>query len=293
MHQHHHHIAEPVTSLSAAYYVAIALNLGFVAVEATVGIVYNSLGLLSDSGHKLLDVLALIVSLLAFKLAKSRPDKHFTYGYRKASVLIAVLNAALLLVAVCVIIYESIVKFANPAPVDGAAISWTAAAGIIINSIGAILMMRHQKSDINTRGAFLHLATDALVSVGVVFAGIVISLTGWNVIDPIISLVIALVILVNTGKLLIEGVRMSIDAVPYGISYDDVKSIILAQDGVGEVRNLHIWPVSITETALTAELVVDDFSRAEMIDDNVRAALKALGISQITLEPRSRTRPNS
>ena len=169
---------------------------------------------MSDAGHNLGDVFSLLLALIAFKLSATKPNERFTYGYRKGSVLISLLNAIILLVAVGAILLESIHKFANPAPVDGSAIAWTAAAGIVVNGFTAYLLMRHQKNDINTRGAFLHMAADTLVSVGVVISGIVISLTGWTVIDPIVSIIIAVVILVSTWQLLSESVRMSIDAVP-------------------------------------------------------------------------------
>jgi len=285
-HSHHHGIGQRLTSLNATYYIAIALNLGFVVVELVVGLIYNSLGLLSDAGHKFIDVFSLVIALLAFKLAGSRSTKRFTFGLRKSSVLIALLNAMVLLVAVCVIVIESIEKFQNPTPVSGAAISWTAGLGIIVSGVSALLLMNHQKRDINTRGAFLHMATDALVSIGVVISGIIISLTSWTFVDPLISIIIACIILFNTLRLLSESFKMSVDAVPSGISYDHIESVISSVDGVREVEELHIWPVSIIETALMARVVVDKASERDAVTSAVRSSLSSEGITLITIETR-------
>ena len=254
-HLHHRHgQARRLTSLNYTYYIAIGLNLAFVILEAVIGLSYNSLGLLSDAGHKLLDVFSLLIALVAFKLTASRATKRYTYGFRKTSVLISLFNSLVLMAAVCVIIAESIEKLGNPGEVSGAAISWTAGAGILVSGVSALLLMRHQKGDINTRGAFLHMATDALVSFGVVVSGIIISVSGWNFIDPAISMAVAAVILVNTLRLLVESFRMSVDAVPAGIDYDNVCGLLASAPGVLEVEELHIWPVSIFDTALTAHV---------------------------------------
>ena len=200
-HAHHTHAAAIPESRSTrnAYRIAIALNAGFVVLEVVVGYLYHSLGLVSDAGHKLIDVLALILALVGFRLASKE-------NFRRISAGIAVVNATILLVAVGVIIAESIAKFSHPEPVSGSAMSWTAGVGILVSGISAIVLMRHRK-DINTRAAFLHMATDSLLSLGVVVSGIIISRTGGDVIDPVISLVIAAVILFNTLRLLAEAIR--------------------------------------------------------------------------------------
>jgi len=200
-HIHHHHAAEIPESRSArnAYRIAIALNAGFVILEVVVGHLYHSLGLISDAGHKLIDVFSLILALVGFRLASRE-------NFRRVSAGIALVNAVILLVAVSVIVAESISKFSHPDPVSGSAMSWTAGVGILVSGLSAILLMRHRK-DINTRAAFLHMATDSLLSLGVVISGIIISRTGANVIDPVVSLVIAAVILVNTLRLLVEAIR--------------------------------------------------------------------------------------
>lgn len=280
-HSHAHHI-HAVESLNVVYYIAIALNFGFVIVEALAGVYSNSTGLLSDAGHKMIDVFSLLIALLAFRLAASKPSSRYTYGYRKASVLISLFNALLLVCAVCVIVFESVSKLMEPAPVNGAAVSWTAAAGILASGISALLMMRFQKKDINTRGAFLHMATDSLLSLGVVISGIVISLSGLYVIDPIVSLVIAAVILYNSVRLLGESVRMIIDGVPRGVDYDAVKSLVAGCVGVKAVEELHVWAVSINQTALTASVAVDGDAGA--VRRTLHEELEKLGFSPVTIE---------
>jgi len=205
--EHHHHLHDLPASgaddrtLRKAYWIAIALNLAFVVLEVVVGRLSHSLGLVSDAGHKLLDVCALGIALVGFRLA-SRPSSDA----RRISALIALVNTLVLLFAVGMIIYESIGKIGNPEPVDGAAISWTAGVGILVSGISAWLLMRH-RGDINTRAAFLHMATDSLLSLGIVIAGVIISRTGLHVIDPTISLVVAAVILFNTLRLLLDALR--------------------------------------------------------------------------------------
>lgn len=280
-HSHAHHI-HAVESLNVVYYIAIALNFGFVIVEALAGVYSNSTGLLSDAGHKMIDVFSLLIALFAFRLAASKPSSRYTYGYRKASVLISLFNALLLVCAVCVIVFESVSKLMEPAPVNGAAVSWTAAAGILVSGISALLMMRFQKKDINTRGAFLHMATDSLLSLGVVISGIVISLSGLYVIDPIVSLVIAAVILYNSVRLLGESVRMIIDGVPRGVDYDAVKSLVAGCVGVKAVEELHVWAVSINQTALTARVAVDGDAGA--VRRTLHEELEKRGFSPVTIE---------
>ena len=288
-HHHHHHHAHGIEKLSTIYVVAVALNLAFVIVEAIAGFVGHSLGLLSDAGHNLSDVFSLLLAMIALKLASSAATKRFTYGHRKWSVLISLLNAIILLVAVGAIMVESIGKFFHPAEVDGALITWTAAVGIVINGLTAWALSRQQKHDINTRGAFLHMLADTLVSLGVVVSGIVISLTGWSVIDPIIGLVIAVVILVSTWSLLAESLRMSTDAVPEGFDVDDITRQMEAQEGVLNVHHVHVWPISTTETALTAHVVIPEATMLEEVTDRVKGLLDGMGIHHSTLEMETRS----
>ncbi len=283
-HGHHHHHAHAIEKLSTVYIVAVALNLAFVIVEAVAGFIGNSLGLLSDAGHNLSDVFSLLLAMVALKLASSHATKRFTYGHRKASVLISLLNAIILLVAVGAIIVESVEKFFTPSEVNGTLIIWTAAVGIVINGVTAWILSRQNQHDINTRGAFLHMLADTLVSVGVVVSGVVINLTGWTLVDPIIGLVIAVVILVSTWSLLSESLRMSTDAVPEGFDVDDIRNSISAIDGVLNVHHLHIWAISTTETALTCHIVIPDASLLEEVTDRVKEHLDGMNIHHSTLE---------
>ncbi len=283
-HGHHHHHAHAIEKLSTIYIVAVALNLAFVIVEAVAGFMGHSLGLLSDAGHNLSDVFSLLLAMIALKLASSHATKRFTYGHRKASVLISLLNAIILLVAVGAIIVESIEKFFTPTEVNGTLIIWTAAVGIVINGVTAWVLSRQNQHDINTRGAFLHMLADTLVSVGVVVSGVVINLTGWTLVDPIIGLVIAVVILISTWSLLSESLRMSTDAVPEGFDVDDIRNSISAIDGVLNVHHLHIWAISTTETALTCHIVIPEAAMLEEVTDRVKELLDGMNIHHSTLE---------
>ncbi len=285
-HHHHHHHGEgaDIASLKGIYLISIALNLAFVLVEAGVGLWKGSLGLLSDAGHNLSDVFALVLALIAFRLALTHGNKRFTYGYRKGSVLISLLNAVTLLVAVGAILVESIHKLRNPVAIDGAAVAWTAGIGILVNGITTLLLMKHQKNDINTRGAFLHMAADTLVSVGVVISGIIIHFTGWSFIDPVIGIIIAVVILVSTWELLSDSIKMCIDAVPEHIDFDEIQQKMEAVPGVSDVHHIHIWPISTTETALTAHIAVSKKADSGDVVKKVKQALKEAGIRHATLE---------
>ena len=287
-HGHHHHVHQ-IERLSTIYIVAVALNLAFVVVEAVVGVLGHSLGLLSDAGHNLSDVFSLLLAMLALKLATSHASKRFTYGHRKASVLISLLNAIILLVAVGAIMVESVRKLLHPTGVAADAIIWTALVGILINGATAWVLSRQQQHDINTRGAFLHMLADTLVSIGVVVSGIIIKYTGWTVIDPLIGLVIAIVILVSTWNLLAESLRMSTDAVPEGFDVDDVQGKIESLEGVENVHHLHIWPISTTETALTCHIVIPSSDQLEDVTDRVKQLLDSIGIHHSTLELETRS----
>lgn len=279
-----HNHTRQITSLNSIYIISIVLNLLFVVAESAVGFWSGSLGLLSDAGHNLSDVFGLLLAMVAFRLSSSHATRRFTYGYRKASVLISLVNALILLVAVGAIVMESIRKFQDPGTVDGGAVSWTAAAGIVVNGLTAFLLMRQQKHDINTRGAFLHMAADTLVSAGVVVSGAVISLTGFSVIDPVVGLVIAAVILVSTWKLLSESFRMTIDAVPESIDPDEIMSVMRHTEGVTDVHHVHIWPISTTEVALTAHVVISDLACMESVKACLKEKLGEHGIHHSTLE---------
>ena len=284
MEPHHHEHNHRITSLNKAFIIGIALNISFVIVEFGVGFYYDSLGLLSDAGHNLGDVASLILAMLAFRLEKVHPNSRYTYGYKKSTILVSLLNAVILLVAVGIIIAESIDKLFHPVSVDGSAIAWTAGVGVVINALTAWLFMKDKDKDLNVKGAYLHMAADALVSVGVVVSGIVIAHTGWYIIDPIIGLLIAIVIIVSTWGLLRDSIRLSLDGVPAGTDIDKVEKTIHSVEGVEGVHHLHIWAISTTETALTAHVSVADISEMERIKQEIKHDLQHVGIQHATLE---------
>lgn len=283
--EHHHHgHNHQITSLNKVFIIGIVLNLLFVGAEATVGIIYNSLGLLSDAGHNLSDVFSLLLALIAFRLTKVRRNSRYTYGYKKSTILISLLNAIILLVAVGAIVIESIHKFENPTPINGAAVSWTAGVGIIINGVTAWMLMKQQKNDLNVRGAYLHMAADTLVSVGVVISGIIISFTGYSIIDPIISIIIAVIILISTWSLLSGSIRLSLDGVPQDINIKKIQQIMSENRYVIGCHHLHIWAISTTENALTAHIILSDINELENAKHQIKQGLRELGISHATLE---------
>ena len=273
-----------MNSMSGIFVFSIVLNLLFVGIEAIVGLTQNSLSLLSDAGHNLSDVFSLLLVLIAFQLAKVHPGEHYTYGLKKSSVLISLLNAILLLIAIGGIIIESIHKFSNPVEVNGVAVSWTAGVGILINGLTAMLLMHGQKSDMNVRGAFLHMVADTLVSVGVVISGIIITWTSWNIIDPIVSLVIAFIILVSTWSLLTGSLRLAMDGTPEGIEPESVQQTLEQAEHVEEVHHLHIWAISTTDNALTAHVVIDSLENMEAVKRDLKTRLRQSGIAHSTLE---------
>ena len=225
-------------------------------IEAVFGWLGNSVALLADAGHNLCDVLGLVIAFVATLLAARQPSPRFTYGLRGSSILAALFNAVFLLVAVGAIAWEAILRLANPEPSEGLTVIVVAAVGIVVNGLTAWLFASGRKGDINIRGAFLHMAADAAVSAGVVVAGLVIWRTGWVWLDPAVSLVIAALIFWQTWGLLSESVEMSLSAVPRAIDYDAVGEALSALSGVSDTHDLHIWPMSTTETVLTAHLVI-------------------------------------
>lgn len=279
-HHHHHHIE----TINKIMIWSIVINLLYVAVEAGVGIYGDSMGLISDAGHNLGDVFSLLLTLVGFKLAHAAANHRFTYGYQKATILIALLNAVILLVAVGIIIVESIHKIRHPEPVDGELVSWTAGVGIIVNGVTAWMLMKDQKHDLNIRGAFLHMASDTLVSLGVVIAGIIISFTGFVLIDPIISLVIAAIILVSTWQMLRESLYLSIDGVPEEIDVDKLKKDIEALNHVKSLHHIHVWALSTTMNAMTAHVVIDNRENEYSTLSQIKELAHEAGIDHPTIE---------
>lgn len=281
---HHHAPAD----FGRAFLLATGLNLGFVAVQIVFGLAARSLALLADAGHNFGDVLSLLLAWWASRLAKVPPTARRTYGLRRSSILAALANAVLLLVAVGGITWEAVRRFADPAPVAGGTVVWVAAVGIAINTGTALLFLGGRKGDLNVKGAFLHLAADAAVSAGVVVAGVAILFTGWHWLDPVTSLVINAAIVWGTWGLLRDSLNLALDAVPAGINPAEVRAHLAALPGVAAVHDLHIWAVSTTETALTAHLVRPGGAAAD--DDDALLARAAhelrdrFAIAHVTLQ---------
>ena len=255
-HDHGHAHSHTPTNFGFAFAVATLLNFALVAVQVVYGLSANSIALLADAGHNFGDALGLLLAWGAHVLARRNPTERYTYGLRSASILSALVNAVMLLIATGAIAWEAIRRFSNPGEVAGLTVMVVASAGIVINTVSAWLLMSGRKADLNIHGAFLHLAADAAVSVGVVVAGALILLFGWTWIDPVTSLVISAVIVWGTWGLLWESVQLSMAAVPSAIEPADVRTYLEKLPGVASVHDLHIWAMSTTENALTCHLVL-------------------------------------
>ncbi|MNU44585.1 Cadmium, cobalt and zinc/H(+)-K(+) antiporter [compost metagenome] len=286
-HDHSHHHEVVLKTVNTAFVVGITLNLLFVVIEAIVGISIDSLSVLSDAGHNLADVGTLALSLLAFKLMKVKSTNQYTYGYRKTTVLVALFNSMLLLVTIGAIVYGAIDRFFRPQEIPGLSVSIIAGIGIIINFGTALLFLRNKEQDINVKSAYLHLLSDALVSAGLVVGGIVIYYTHLYWLDSVFSLIIAGIILISTWKLMKESLRLSLDGVPSNIHLEEVVSQIREVEGVKEVHHVHIWPLSSTENAMTAHLVLDSAMTCEQepaLKHEIRHLLEHQNIQHVTLE---------
>lgn len=254
----HNHSHSHAANYDRAFALGIVLNVLFVVVETIFGWQADSLALLSDAGHNLSDVLGLLVAYGGLYLSRLRPNQKHTYGLGRATILAALFNAMILLIAIGGIVWEAVGRFSHPVPIQGGIVMLVAAIGVGINGITAWLFMSGNKTDLNLRGAFLHMAADALVSLGVVIAGAMFIWTGWAWLDPAISLVIAVVILWSTWYLLRQALHLSLDGVPVSITLDKVKNYLTAQSNVIEIHDLHVWAMSTSEIALTVHLVMRD-----------------------------------
>jgi cobalt-zinc-cadmium efflux system protein len=255
-HKHHHHAP---TDYSRAFAAAVGLNLAFVIVEAVFGVLSGSLALLTDAGHNLSDVLGLLLAWGAAVLARKRPSAHRTYGFSRATILASLFSGLLLMGAVGAIGWEAVNRLLDPPEPAGMTIIVVAAIGVVINTATALFFLSGKDHDLNIRGAFLHMAADAAVSLGVVASGALILFYGLNWVDPVISLVIAAVIFFSTWGLLRDSLNLAVDAVPPNVDPAAVRAYLTGLPGVRALHDLHIWPMSTTDTALTAHLVMDDF----------------------------------
>jgi cobalt-zinc-cadmium efflux system protein len=270
-HGHGHHHAP--TDFSKAFFFGILLNLGFVVIEGIYGYASHSLALFADAGHNLGDVLGLVIAWATAVLAKRKPSGKYTYGLKNSSTLAALFNAAFLLVGVGAIIWEAVHRFSSPAPVAGGTVIVVAAIGIAVNTGTALLFMSGRHGDLNVRGAFLHMASDAVVSLGVVIAGFVVLKTGWAWVDPVTSIAISLVIIVGTWNLLKDSIDLALNAVPGSVERDSVHGYLSSLAGVAKVHDLHIWGMGTAEVAMTAHLVMP---KGHPGDNFLAAAAQAL-----------------
>lgn len=279
----HHHRIDPAHVTRALVW-GIVLNLIFVAVELGAGLWQNSMGLVSDAGHNLSDVVSLLLALLAVKLSQAAKSDKYTYGYRKSTVLVSLINACILLAAVGVIVWESIGRLLHPHPVDGGVMAWVAGIGIAVNAFTAWLFVKDGKEDLNIKGAYLHMVADTLVSAGVLASGIIISHTGWYAADPVIALTVAAVIFLSTWRLLRASVRLSLDGVPDGMDIERIRRAITSVDGVTGMHHLHVWALSTTENAATVHVVTRRGSDTSRIKQDIKRALAAAGAEHVTVE---------
>ena len=288
-HHHHDHIPK-IDHINTAFIIGIILNSAFVVIEVITGLVSGSLSLLTDAGHNLSDVASLALALLAFKLTKVEANNKYTYGYKSSTIIVSLLNAFILILGIGVIFYEAVSRFMHPHALEGGTIAGIAFIGIAVNAVTAWLFTRGDKSkdkDLNVRGAYLHMAIDAIVSFGVVVSGIIIYFTHLYWIDSVVSLIIGIVILGGTWNLLKDSLRLAMDGVPKEMDLDNIKQELLKVKGVIDVHHMHVWALSTTENALTAHIVINENTLPEFdhMKHELRHALQHLEINHSTFEP--------
>lgn len=286
-HHHHHDHTPKLDHLNSAFVIGIILNSVFVVLEVVAGLWSHSLSLLTDAGHNLSDVAGLALALLAFKLSKVSSNQDYTYGYKRSTIIVSFFNALILFVAVGFIGYEAVMRFIHPQTIAGGTMAWVAFAGIGINAVTAWLFVKDKDKDLNVKGAYLHMAVDAIVSFGVVISGIIIYFTHLYWIDSVVSLIVAIVILRGTWSLLMDSLRLEMDGVPKEMDLEKIKQELMKSKGVIDVHHIHVWALSTTENALTAHLVIDQnaVSSFDNIKHDLRHRLEHLSISHSTFEP--------
>ena len=286
MEEHHHH-APKISNLNRAFIIGIAINLLYVFIEFGAGLYYDSLALISDAGHNLTDVASLALALLAFRLAKVKSNDKFTYGYRKSTILVSLINSVVLFITIGGILWESFSRLNNPVVVEGLPISVVAGIGIVINAVSAFLFFKDKDSDLNVKGAYLHLMADAAVSLGVVISGVLIFFFHLYWLDLVMSLVIVLVIFYSTWNLFKDSLSLTLDGVPKGIQLDDVISEIKEVEGVLDVHHLHVWAISTSQNAMTAHILIPQNTGMEqqnLIKKKIKQELEHVNIHHATLE---------
>jgi cobalt-zinc-cadmium efflux system protein len=279
---HHHHHAAP---MNRAFGFGVLLNLVYVAIEAGYGFYADSLALVTDAGHNLSDVLCLLLAWGASWMAARKANEKHTYGYSRATILASLLSALLLILVVGAIVWEAVSRINNPVPTPGKILIIVAGVGVLINTGTALLFLRGKDHDLNIRGAYLHMAADAAVSLGVVVAGVVILQTGWQWVDPAVSLLIAAVIFYSTWGLLRDSIKLTFDGVPAHIELSKVRKYLLNVSGVMDVHDLHVWAMSTSETALTAHLVMAEMPISDAVLTQINSELdEQFNISHSTLQ---------
>jgi len=280
----HTHSHNNGSNYNRAFAIGIGLNIAFVAVEVFYGLIANSSALLADAGHNASDVLSLVFAWFAIWLAIKKPKGRYTYGFKKSTILISVLNAVLLFGAVSIIAWNAIEKFNNPDPVVGSLVMIVAGIGVVINTITALMFLKGQKDDLNIKGAFLHMAADAGVSLGVVISGLLIVKTGLQWIDPVMSFIIIGVILWGTWKLFMESLRLALDAVPKNLDIEKLMAVILNQEGIEKVHDLHVWAMSTSENALSAHIIAPNANADALLDCLQTMLNKEYNIKHVTIQ---------
>jgi cobalt-zinc-cadmium efflux system protein len=273
-HNHEHtHSHDAPKNITTAFVVGIILNSAFIVIEVIAGLFTHSLSLLADAGHNLGDVAGLALALLANKLALKKANEQYSFGYKQSTVLVALVNGGILLFALGAVAYEAIIRLSHPQPIEGGLVSIIAGIGIVINGVSAYMFLKDKDKDLNIKGAYLHMAGDALVSLGVVIAGIIIIYTHWFWLDSVVSLILVIVVLVGTWSLLKESLRLTLNGVPKDIDMKEVKKYFLSLEGVTEIHDLHIWAMSTTEIALTAHLVIPNDIQDDIIYEKIKENL--------------------
>lgn len=291
-HSGHHGHSHAPANFGKAFAIGITLNAAFVAIEVIYGLLAHSLALVADAGHNLSDVFGLLMAWGATVWARRAPTARHTYGWRRSSVLAALGNAIFLLVSVGVIGWEALRRLRVPAPVEATTMIWISAAGIAVNAITAFMFMSGRKGDLNVRGAFLHMAADALISAGVVIAGVVIAFTGWLWLDPVVSLILVAVVIIGTWGLLRESFDLSLDAVPLGIDVVAVREYLARLPAVVDVHHLHVWGLGTSDVALTAHLVLAVDRTDNALLHQINGELRDhFGIGHATIQFESRAQP--
>jgi cobalt-zinc-cadmium efflux system protein len=282
--EHHHH--HEISTVNSSFVIGIILNMIFLLAEFIIGYYQDSLALISDAGHNLTDVLSLLLSLIAFRMMKIKPTETYSYGYKKISILASLINAIFLIITTFIIFYEGFQRIGNPPEIKGTIVSIVAFAGIFINGFSALLFFKDRDKDTNIKGAYLHLLGDALVSFGVVLAGVLIYFTHWYWLDTSISFIIGLFILFSTWNLLNDSIRSNLDGMPRNINLQKVKETILSFKDIANVHHIHIWSLSSNQNAMTAHLVLkdNDVSKFEKVKNEVKHQLEHLNVHHTTFE---------